>query len=491
MMRRMTDIDTLPPELPSRPLSPLAAPPAAGLGLGLWLREGWRAGWLQRARVAGQQPSAGQVLAVAVLTSLVWTALARLQMVGPALFDAQIWLASWWSTAATVWLVWWALPAGAASAATADAERPSGVPAWMALYLVALLPVEFVVQGLTIAGAHGVLPDAVTGNVFYAWGAYLLYWGWALAVAVRLVGAFGASHARVAGFGWGLALVFALSAWQFNDPFWTPDRSGEARTPPMILSQEVIESQQKVLADTLAAIAPERPGVLDVYGLVYAPYAAEDVFKRESTLVAKVLGERFDAKGRTVQLLNHPTTAETLGWATPANLDRAIDALSQRMDRDNDVLVVYLTSHGASDFQLAAEHWPLSVQSLTPQHLRAALDRAGIRNRVIAVSACFSGGWIEPLATDTTLVMTAADATHTSYGCGRKSELTFFGRAMFDEQLRQTYSFEQAFATAVPLIRQREVDAGKPDGFSNPQIRVGAQIRPVLKALEDRLARKP
>ena len=96
-------------------------------------------------------------------------------------------------------------------------------------------------------------------------------------------------------------------------------------------------------------------------------------------------------------------------------------------------------------------------------------------------------GWIEPLATDSTLIMTAADATHTSYGCGRLSELTFFGRAVFHEQLRHTHSFTEAFAKAVPLIQQREVEAGKADGFSNPQIRVGPQITPVLQALEQRL----
>jgi hypothetical protein len=161
------------------------------------------------------------------------------------------------------------------------------------------------------------------------------------------------------------------------------------------------------------------------------------------------------------------------------------------MDRDNDVLVVYLTSHGARDFKLAASHWPLEVDALSPAELRAALDKAGIRNRVIAVSACYSGGWIDALADDNTLVMTAADATHTSYGCGRLSELTFFGRAMFDEQLRKTHSFEQAFAAAVPVIRQREIDAGKEDGFSNPQIKVGANIGPVLRALEQRLASLP
>ncbi|UVH55808.1 C13 family peptidase [Variovorax paradoxus] len=124
---------------------------------------------------------------------------------------------------------------------------------------------------------------------------------------------------------------------------------------------------------------------------------------------------------------------------------------------------------------------------LTPEELRKALDEAGIRHRVVAVSACYSGGWIEPLANENTLVMTAADATHTSYGCGRLSELTFFGRAMFNEELRKTRSFETAFAAAVPLIKQREIEAGKEDGFSNPQISVGEKIRPVLDQLAQRL----
>jgi hypothetical protein len=127
------------------------------------------------------------------------------------------------------------------------------------------------------------------------------------------------------------------------------------------------------------------------------------------------------------------------------------------------------------------------VPWLTPQEVREALDAAGIRHRVIAISACYSGGWIEPLATEHSLVMTAADAEHTSYGCGRLSELTFFGRAVFNEELRKSRSFEAAFAAAVPLIRQREIEAGKDDGFSNPQIKVGERIRPVLERLTQRL----
>jgi hypothetical protein len=60
---------------------------------------------------------------------------------------------------------------------------------------------------------------------------------------------------------------------------------------------------------------------------------------------------------------------------------------------------------------------------------------------------------------------------------------------VFDEALRKTHSFEAAFAEAVPVIKQREIEAGKEDGFSNPQIHVGAGIRPVLDQLSQRLGK--
>jgi hypothetical protein len=158
------------------------------------------------------------------------------------------------------------------------------------------------------------------------------------------------------------------------------------------------------------------------------------------------------------------------------------------MDRDEDILFIHLTSHGARNGELSAYFWPMEVGKLHPPELKRWLDEAGIRNRVISVSACYSGSWIASLADDNTLVMTAADAEHTSYGCGSKSELTFFGKAMYDEQLRKnTLSFEEAYQAARKLIQQREKDVGKEDGFSNPQIRVGSKIRPRLAALQESL----
>jgi len=277
--------------------------------------------------------------------------------------------------------------------------------------------------------------------------------------------------------------VVLLAASQLPAGSWQPvENDSDDGIAGLELSQEVFESQQALLNDELRAIAPSAGGKALVYGLIYAPYD-EDVFLRESAMVQQVLEERFGARGRIVRLVNNSATAAELPWATTLNFKRSVRALAKAMDTGRDVLVVYLTSHGGADFTLAAMNWPLKVEELTANQLREMLDEAGIRLRVIVVSACYSGGWIGPLQDEDTLVMTAADEDHTSYGCGSGSELTFFGRAVFDEQLRKSGSFEEAFRAAVPVIRQREIEVKKDDGFSNPQIYVGGNIRSALSEL--------
>jgi hypothetical protein len=443
-----------------------------------------RAGFLLTPRIGPAQPAPWQTLLLVLLVAAIHLGVGRLEVDGPASFNSQVFFASWWTTGLLLLLAWaaqWGVPPREGG--------PRGVASWFTLDLGATLPALLVAQALYLLSIRGMLPAAVAASPVFQWGVFLGLWGWMLVVAVRLSWHFGVGRQRLAAFAAGLIALFALQTWQSPGSAWYADAAESAAddVPRFVLSQEMFEQQQQAWTRSVEALAPQRPGVVDVYGLVFAPYAHEDVFLRETTMVKGVLAERFDAEGRVLHLANHATTAAALPWATPLNLQRAVQALAGRMDREEDVLVVYLTSHGASNFRLSAAHQPLAVDDLTPAQLRRALDEAGIRHRVLAVSACYSGGWVAPLAGDTTLVMTAADPDHTSYGCGRKSELTFFGRALFDEQLRKTYSFEAAFAAAVPLIKQREIDAGKNDGFSNPQISVGPAIRPVLQALEQRL----
>ena len=268
----------------------------------------------------------------------------------------------------------------------------------------------------------------------------------------------------------------------------TDGADGEPADEGIHLTQEVFEAQAPLLGRQLAALAPQRPGVIDMYTLTFAPFEGEEVFRRESRMVADVMARRFDAAGRGLQLINHKDTAAELPWATPLNMERAIAGMAKVMDRDEDVLFIHLTSHGASNGELAADFWPMDVEPVVPAALKYWLDKAGIRHRVISISACYAGNWVKPLAGADTLVMTASDADHTSYGCGKKSELTFFGRAMYDEQLRSTtLSFEEAHAASRKVILQREKEAGKDDGYSNPQIKAGKRIVATLQRQREQL----
>ncbi|MFL6659608.1 MAG: C13 family peptidase [Massilia sp.] len=283
---------------------------------------------------------------------------------------------------------------------------------------------------------------------------------------------------------------YALAIFLAPQPAYWREKADPAaeRVEPLRFTQDVVENQSPLLEEKVDALAPQRPGIADMYTITFAPYEGEEVFRRETRMVNEVMAKRFDATGRGLQLLNHREHLEDMVWATPTNLQRAIEGIAATMDKDEDVLFIHMTSHGASDGEMAVNFWPLEVDPVTPKDLRKWLDDAGIKHRVISISACYAGNWVAPLANDDTLVMTASDADHTSYGCGKRSPLTFFGRAMYDEQLRNsTLDFEAAHAASRKIIDQREKEAGKSDGYSNPQIKVGSRIRPYLEKMRVRL----
>jgi hypothetical protein len=276
----------------------------------------------------------------------------------------------------------------------------------------------------------------------------------------------------------------AIHIWASPQTFWYPDYTkeaqgdGKAKWDTSHLQPAKLLKQASVLDTALATLPAQRPGVVDTYVITYSPYASEDVFLKEGEVVTRVMNDRFDTGERDLRLVNHASTVETLAWATPENLKKTLDHVGKLIDPAEDIVFIHFASHGGSDGKLSAEFWPLQIETLTGTAVRTMLDGANIPVRLLSVSACYSGSWIEPLRTEGTFIMTASDAKHTSYGCGRKSDLTYFTRAVFDEQLsKETRSFEDAFNAARPIIEAREKEAGKKDGYSNPQIFVGDVAR--------------
>lgn len=249
---------------------------------------------------------------------------------------------------------------------------------------------------------------------------------------------------------------------------------------PSFDAEAAIYAQSTLLDASLAALRPQTPGKVDLYVLAMGGDATEDVFRNEVEFVGKQFETRFGAEGRVLALLNHADTVERQPLATRTNLRRAIAGLGKVMDPAEDVLLFFVTSHGSENHELSMHMPPIALNDVVPADLAAALDEARIEWRVLVVSACYSGGFVEPLKGPKTLVITAARADRTSFGCGAHSEITYFGEAYFAEALNQTASFTEAFAIARKAVAERE----RAEGFepSRPQIAVGEGIEAKLAA---------
>src|SRR5258708_2748613 len=160
--------------------------------------------------------------------------------------------------------------------------------------------------------------------------------------------------------------------------------------------------------------AAENPNVTV---LAFGLFGAQSVFESEAKGAASVVAQRLGANAVIVR-----ANTKTRGDVTIASVGDALQAAGERMDRDNDVLLLILTSHGSQDG--VAVQAGRGVEILSPADLTLMLNRAGVRPRVVIISASLSGGFLGPPATDDTLVITAADSDHASVRCRGKVKWT-------------------------------------------------------------------
>jgi hypothetical protein len=214
-----------------------------------------------------------------------------------------------------------------------------------------------------------------------------------------------------------------------------------------------------------AAEGARKVGVVS-FGL----FGDQGVFKSEATGAAQVVAGRFETGSIDVQY-----NSRKGGTATVETLAKSLQVAASRLDAENDVLFVILTSHGSPD-GLAVKAGRL-VQLLTPSDLAEMLARTGVRHKVLVISACYSGVFTR-LANSDVLVITAADSMHSSFGCQDKAKWTYFGDAFFNVALRQAQSLKDAYLDARILVRKRELrERFEP---SNPLMAGGANVQPLL-----------
>jgi hypothetical protein len=239
-------------------------------------------------------------------------------------------------------------------------------------------------------------------------------------------------------------------------------------------------AEHRRLSTALAALAPARKGVVEAFVLSVG-LDSDPVFGREAREAGRVLARRYGATGHVVTLAGSDgVTPSALPMGSPGNIAAALARIAELMGPE-DVLVLYTTSHGAQ-FGVVYNDGDAGFGMLGPSKLAGLLNELGIANRLLLVSACYSGVFVPTLVTESTAIMTAASSTRTSFGCRADNDWTFFGDALINRALRKPQPLAIAAAEATMTIAEWEAQGRLTP--SEPQSYIGAKAQRWLGVLE-------
>jgi hypothetical protein len=376
-----------------------------------------------------------------------------------------------------------------------------GVPvlAWYALAILTLAGVLRRVSNprpnlsATLVLALGLMPPPF---FLVAVVAYYLEWpwyGWAccavgvyvlvyLLRGLRTVTGRSQRAAAVIGVIFVVAFICLSDAVDAIPDVWNPRDPISSVSDDMVAERETALFEQAQRIDE-ALDAVHRDGSVGAEGffLGFAGVGEQKVFAQEIELAARVVAKRFGIGGRQLSLINDERDLERAPLASVSGLTYALQGLASRMDLDRDVLFLSISSHGSADPVIAVSNSQFPLNSLTRDDLVDALRASGIKWRVIIISACYAGGFINALRDPKTIVITAAAADRTSFGCSNDSDLTYFGEAFYRDALPGAHTLREAFEAAKTAIAARE--SREHVTPSDPQAHFGSEIESKLAAI--------
>lgn len=213
------------------------------------------------------------------------------------------------------------------------------------------------------------------------------------------------------------------------------------------------------------------------YFVGFAGEAEEKVFAEEIKFAAEVMADRYGSGERTLLLLNDARYPESAPIASTSGLEYGLKQIAKQMDVERDVLFLALSSHGSVG-SLSVSNGYLPLRQLKAESLNDYLDDAGIKWRVLLVSSCYSGSFIDALANPNTAIIAAAAPDRTSFGCSNERDLTFFGEAFYRDSVPYAENLRSAYEQAKKLVTEKELAAGYEP--SNPLAFFGEEIEAKL-----------
>jgi xanthosine utilization system XapX-like protein len=260
--------------------------------------------------------------------------------------------------------------------------------------------------------------------------------------------------------------------------FWAPPDNVDA--PDAAMSPQIAEAllfeQRDRLDEALQAVddSGTDPSRSSVFFVGFAGVASQKVFAEEIKLAARVVGQRFDSSERQLLLINDHRDFDSYPLATVSGLRYALGEIAKKMNIERDILFLSLSSHGSDEPLLSVSNGVLPLEQVSGENLASALRDSGIKWRVIVISACHAGAFIGALQDPDTVLITAAAADRTSFGCSDDRDLTYFGEAFYRDALPRAKTLRDAFALTREAIAKRELDehvtASEPQAFFGERI---------------------
>jgi hypothetical protein len=262
------------------------------------------------------------------------------------------------------------------------------------------------------------------------------------------------------------------------DPWWREADAGPAAGEVSPASEAVLAAQEFMMDRAIDSLEDERSGVTDLYFVGFAPDARRPGVVADVDAAQRTMDERWNTNGRSVVMMNSPLTVAERPFATVTHLRQMLLEIGGIIDADDDVVMVYLTGTTGADHTLTAVNPPLELSSLSAQGLRQLLDAAGIRWRIIVMSSCAAGAWIDALKDDDTVVIASSAADVRGADCAAGLRPSVFGDVFFGEAMRKGDDVAHAFEAARKQLVARRA--------AEPVISIGPAIAERLKSLRQR-----
>jgi hypothetical protein len=281
--------------------------------------------------------------------------------------------------------------------------------------------------------------------------------------------------AAIAGVAFIAGFVCLSDALDAIPAVWVARETQEPVTSEGLADAETLLFEQAGrIDDALAAVKRDASSRPQGFFLGFAGIGDEKVFAQEIALASGVLGRRYDVDGRGLSLINDERDLDGAPIASVPALKYALRGLAARMNVDRDVLFLAISSHGEQSPAIAVANSDLPLNDLSDAALAEALNESGIKWRVVIISACYAGAFIDSLKNPQTILITAAAADRTSFGCSNDRDLTYFGEAFYRDALPGARSLRDAFDTAKAAIAVRErrehVDASRPQAYFGAEL---------------------